>query len=238
MSLKYHEVVSNIKLFCIFAAEIDIKMILTMANEELNPENESDDIKLTYLNSKKANYTDDTALIAMKSGNKQAFNWIYIKYYRPLCFFLEKKESGETECAETSEDIIQNLFLKLWESHKTIDVKISLKAYLYSCAHNSFMDYLDKLKVRRVYYDSLMADNSEASDANNPMAMLMAKETELELERAIKSLPAKYRQIIMLKIENLSYEEIADKIGIPINSIGPKLKRAKEKLLKTLNPTS
>ena len=208
-----------------------------MENEELNPENEHRVFKPTTLNSKKSNYTDETALDALKNGNREAFEWIYSKYYLQLCFYAEKMmESGET--SQETEDIVQDVFMNLWTSRETLVVKVSMKSYLYGSVRNFCMNHIKHLNIRREYHDSVLAIIVEASDSSNPMTMMTAKETKLEIERAMDALPEADRKIITLAFqEERSYKDIAKEMGISENSVGSLLKRAKEKLKKQLVPS-
>ena len=187
------------------------------------------------INPKKTNYSDDTALNALKSGDTKAFKWIYNKYYHLLCSYAERIIDSR-DAPEEAENIVQDLFMKLWESRKTIVVTKSLNAYLNGSVRNSCLKHIEHLNVIREHQDSVLAESSAASDNDNPMSMLIAKETEHEIERAITALPEKYRQIIALMMqEELSYDQIAQKLGIPVGSVGPQLNRARKMIFNHLN---
>jgi len=96
------------------------------------------------------------------------------------------------------------------------------------------LKHIDHFRVEREYQENFLKDHSDY-DERNPMSMLIDQEMEQEIERAINALPEQYRRIIELtRLQELSYEEIAAKLDIPVGSIGPQLIRARKKLMKLL----
>ena len=175
-------------------------------------------------------YFDDTVLNKLKSGDRDAFTWIYNKYYLQLCFHAGKIINN----GDIAEDIVQNLFTKIWESRETMDVKISLKSYLYSSVRNFCLKHLEHIKVIQKYGNHLLHVNENNEflirDNNDPLAILISKERLREIENAIEALPVQCKKVIMLRIEGLSYQEIAKKIGVSTSAVGVQINRAKEKL--------
>jgi RNA polymerase sigma-70 factor (ECF subfamily) len=175
-------------------------------------------------------YTDDIATNALKNSDKKAFTWIYNKYFHQLCFYAEKIIDNK----ETAEDIAQEVFMKLWGFREKIVVQLSLNAYLYGSVYNSCMNHIKRLNRRREYHENMMIENSQESEINNPMFMIISKETIHEIEQLIAALPELYSNIITLAQGALSYEEIAQEMKIPVNSVGPILNRAKKMMSKNL----
>ena len=176
-------------------------------------------------------YSDEIATKTLKNGDKKAFTWIYNKYFRQLCIYAKEI----VEDLKTAEDIVHDLFAILWENREKIDITSSLKTYLFVSTRNFCLKHLYHINVRRKYQDSYLNENSEASESDNPMSKQIAKETENEIERALNALPKKYREITVLAlVKELSYTEIAEKLNIPVNSIGPLFYRARKMLRKNL----
>ena len=176
-------------------------------------------------------YTDDIAVQDLKNGDGKAFTRIYNKYLQQLHLYAVKI----VEDMETTEDIVHDLFTKLWENRGKIDITTSLKAYLYSSIRNNCLKHLEHINLRRNYHDSYLNENSEASESDNPETLLIAKEKESAKERALYALPEKYSKIAVLAlIEELSYQEIAEKLNMPVNSVGPLLNRTRKMLMKIL----
>ena len=109
-----------------------------------------------------------------------------------------------------------------------------MQAYLQVCVLNKCRDYLDHKDVKRKRLEILWNENKDSHDSNCPESVLIAKENMSMLNEAIDALPEQDRQILVLTLEELNYEEIAKKLAIPLGSVGPKLIRAREKLMKAL----
>lgn len=133
-----------------------------------------------------------------------------------------------------AEEIVQSMFLKLWEKRKSLDIKISMKAYLYKCIHNDCLNYLSHKKVQLKYQDhSAFTRNSESGKTSDKLEL---NELQLRLSKALNELPEQCRTIFqMSRFEELKYREIADQLGISIktveNQMGKALKILRSKLV-------
>ena len=177
------------------------------------------------------------AIKELKKGNRKTFEWIFKTYYRALCFYAEGIV-GEIEAAE---DIVSNFFLKLWENHEIIYITTSLQAYLYKGVYNNCLKYLEHLKILRKYREHAlyMIDNSDLflsqTDHQQPLSLLISQETVAEIEQAIDDLPEQCREVFRLtRLDGLSYQEAAEKLGISINTVRTQINRAMTKLRKSL----
>ena len=176
------------------------------------------------------------AVEELKNGNKNTFERIFKTYYRALCFYAEGM-IGEKEAAE---DIVSDFFLKLWDNRAIIYITTSLQAYLYKGVHNNCLKYLEHLKVLRQYREhaQYMIDNQDLFQSqtdNNPLTLLTSNETVAEIEKAIDALPAQCKEVFTLaRLEGLSYQEIAEKLDISINTVRTQITRAITKLRESL----
>ncbi|MDR1172161.1 MAG: RNA polymerase sigma-70 factor [Bacteroidales bacterium] len=156
-------------------------------------------------------------------------------YYRGLCFYAEGIV-GEKEAAE---EIVSDFFMKLWENHEIIHITTSLQAYLYKGIYNNSLKYLEHIKVLNKYrgYGRYMATNHDLfqPQADQPLSMLISRETVAEIENAIDALPAQCKEVFSLaRLEGLSYQEIAEKLDISINTVRTQITRAMTKLRESL----
>ena len=177
----------------------------------------------------KLNYTDDTAIKALKNGDEKsfAFEWIYNKYFRPLCLYAAKI----IESRETADDIVHDLVTKFWENREKIDITDSLKAYLYWSVRNACLNHIAHTNVMREYEDVFLQENSEASDCDNPGCILEAKERKCSIYEVIGTLPKQCREVFLMRFEEgLQYNEIASRLGISMGSVKSQIYRAKTKL--------
>ncbi|MBE0653737.1 MAG: RNA polymerase sigma-70 factor [Bacteroidales bacterium] len=180
---------------------------------------------------------DDKELLSrLRKGDLYAFEKIFKRYYSRLCLFAEDyiKESA------LAEEIVSGLFIKIWERKETIDINTSINSYLYRSVHNNCLQYLERLKVFDRYKDFASAmiqarQISQDSENQYPLANLISREIETEIETAINDLPGKCKEVFCLhRFEDLSYEEISQKLGISINTVRTQMMRALQKLRESL----
>lgn len=181
--------------------------------------------------------SDDKIFISrLRQGDVTSFETLFKSHYRNLCIYAEEI-IGEKEAAE---EIVGDFFLKFWENHYSIEIQISYKSYLYTSIYNNCLSYLEHLKVLKKYHDyaTYMINNKDlwhpVSD-NYPLANLISQEIVAEIEQAIQELPDHCREIFSLsRFEELSYVEIAQRLGISINTVRTQMSRALQKLRSSL----
>ena len=175
-------------------------------------------------------------LLKIRGGDIFAFEKLFKKYYKNLCLFAEYYVREKA----MAEEIVGNFFTNLWDKRKKVEVKESVKSYFFKSIYNQCIKYLEHLKVMKKYEDYArnILENKELfspSSDNYPLANLISKEIEEEIENAINQLPEKCREIFCLcRFENMSYEEVALKLNISINTIRTQMSRALEKLRESL----
>jgi len=179
--------------------------------------------------------TDNIAVKELKNGNKKTFERIFKTYYRTLCFYAE----GMTGEKEAAEEIVSDFFLKLWENREIIYITTSLQAYLYKGVYNNSLKYLEHLKVLRKYREHVryITENRDLflAQDDNPLSMLTSQETAAEIEHAINALPAQCKEVFeLVRMEELSYQEVAKRLGVSINTVRTQITRAMTKLRESL----
>lgn len=158
----------------------------------------------------KNNCTSDEELFAfLKAGNEYAYREIYQKYHAALYIFAYKKLQDREECR----DIIQTLFINLWQKREDITISQNLSNYLFTAVRNAIFNTLSKDKLKSDYAASIQkfAANYEA-----PSDYLVRQNQLMEIvNREIDALPARTREIFKLsRFENLSHKEIALKLNV------------------------
>lgn len=132
-----------------------------------------------------------------------------------------------------AEEMVQNVFCRLWEKREQIQIRESVGAYLYRSVYHESLNYLKHLKVRDAYQTYVI---NQMADSNNAAYEIELSELEDRLDVALKELPEKCRTIFqMSRFEELRYQEIADKLDIPVktveNQMGKALKLLRLKLV-------
>jgi RNA polymerase sigma-70 factor, ECF subfamily len=129
--------------------------------------------------------------------------------------------------AESAEEIVQTVFLNLWEKRHSLQINISLKAYLYKAVYHQSLNQLKHLKVRQRFQEASLKASSSLSQ------QIEGEENEL-LERiraTMDALPEKCRMVFQLsRFEELKYAEIAERMGISLKTVEAHMSKA----LKTL----
>lgn len=179
----------------------------------------------------------DTVLIdKIKRGDIDSFEIIFKHYYKRLCIFAEDFVKEKS----MAEEIVSEVFYKIWENREELNITRSLQAYLFASVQNNSLKYLEHLKVLKKYNEFATAalQNKEllySLDNHYPIANLISKEIESEINNAIHALPDQCRQVFcMHRFNELSYEEIAEKLNISINTVRTQMMRALKKLRESL----
>jgi len=172
----------------------------------------------------------------LKNGNIKTFELLFNTYYRTLCFYAE----GIVGEKEVAEEIVSDFFLKIWENRELIHITTSLQAYLYKGVYNNCLKYLEHIKVLRKYREHVryVIENNDlyaAYDDNHPLSLLISQETVAEIEHAIDALPTQCKEVFLLiRMDGFTYQEVAEKLGISINTVRTQITRAMTKLRESL----
>lgn len=142
-------------------------------------------------------------------SNHKDFKMLFDEHYIPLCRYSLKF----VRQPEVSEEIVQDVFVYIWNKRNEINIHTSAKAYLYKSVKNKSLDYL-KSKLARYDFDTDVS-TIDAHSSNDPLKMLEEKETITLIEKAIKELPEKcYTVFSMSRFGDYSNKEIAEELGI------------------------
>jgi RNA polymerase sigma-70 factor (ECF subfamily) len=129
-----------------------------------------------------------------------------------------------------AEELVQNVFCRLWEKTEQISIRESLSGYLYRSVYHESLNYLKHLKVREAYqaYAVYQMENSYHTPDH-----LEFRQLEERLDIALRELPEKCRTIFqMSRFEQLKYQEIAERLQLPVKTIENQMGKAL-KLLRT-----
>lgn len=168
--------------------------------------------------------TDEKELLRrLRNGDEFAFKAIYDIYARRLAARLIQLLRSE----ELAEDILQDIFVKIWEIRHTIDPDLSFGALLYKMAAN-----LSKNVYRRNEYDQLMRMQLNPDHGHNPIEESLSRsDAKTLLESALNKLTPRQRQVyVMHKIDGLSYQEISNQLNISASAINHHIQEANKQL--------
>lgn len=172
---------------------------------------------------------DDFLAAGIKNDNLEAFELLYHRYKKKLYYFSLRylKDSAEAE------EMVQMVFINVWEHRKTLDETLSVKSYIYRSTVNNIYNCLKKRAVRQNYIDREL-QNPERS-ANQTYEHIYYKDLEKTIGIIISSLPPQQQKIFQLsRIEGLSHEEIASKLELSIRTVENQIYRVTKVLKKQL----
>lgn len=196
---------------------------------------------MIYKNRKKKSiqsYNEDINLInsALK-GKQDSFDRLMRKYYN-LIQNLIKKIIYEKDDVE---DLTQETFIKAFNSLRKFNKEFAFSTWLYKIATNNCIDYIRRKKLVTYSIDKVFKeyDNQKSYDIADesfvPDRKIIESQKEKILDRAIESLPKKYKDIIILRHKyEMNYYEISKELKIPIGTVKAHLFRAREFLNKYL----
>ena len=177
------------------------------------------------------NGTDQTGLEfweKIRLGDSTAFSYVFQKYYQALYQFAGRFVKD----AQTAENIVQDVFVKLWTNRENCLITSSLKSYLYAATRNTALNFLSREK-KQLSTEDLMSDRQDTTA--NPEERIIENEMIDEVYKAIEKLPEKCRYVYLMKrYDDLKYHEIAEILDISINTVKTQMKRALKSLLKNL----
>jgi RNA polymerase sigma-70 factor, ECF subfamily len=155
---------------------------------------------------------------AIKSGDQAAFDAFFRQWYKPLCHYAASMADRDMEAAE---DIVQNAFIKLWEQRQTLEVRHSLKAYLYKSVHNACLNRIRDLKTVEKY------KVHQARIMENQFDLPTEPDLAERIREAIAELPNQCRHVFELsRFEDLKYREIAEQLNISPKTVENQMGRA------------
>ena len=167
---------------------------------------------------------------SLATRDEAAFEAVFKMHFKNLHAYacsITKEEAA-------AEEVVQNVFVKLWERSEALSITGSVAAYLYRAVYNESLNYLKHQKVRSAYGQHVT--HTMKNEKEHAGKSLSLKELEGRLAEAMNELPEQCRTIFQLsRFEELRYREIADRLGLSIktveNQMGKALKILRLKLV-------
>jgi RNA polymerase sigma-19 factor, ECF subfamily len=159
---------------------------------------------------------------------KQLYQLLFFRLYQFAYSYLDSKESAE--------EVVNDVFLCLWQKRKTLDTINNINVYLYVAVKNASLNWLRKnKKIFTVSIDELAADHLHL--VPNPELMLISRELQSSIRQAIEQLPPRCKIIFkLIKEDGLTYKEVASILEVSVKTVDTQLYLALKKLSKILKP--
>jgi RNA polymerase sigma-70 factor, ECF subfamily len=178
-------------------------------------------------------FLEEGVINGLKEGNKKLFSLLFKTYYSPLCAYAATIIKDH----KVAEEIVQESFIKIWENREQITIEISLKSYLYKCIHNHCLNTIKHINANQKRTDVLIKEltyHAEIVNQNfneSQLEQIVCNEMEVFFEKAIDALPDQCKEIFCLsRYDQHTYDEIAEKLSISVNTVKTQMSRALEKL--------
>jgi len=158
--------------------------------------------------------------------DETAYRQLYYLFYKPLLHFTGSFVSSR----EVSEEIVSDVFIKIWQNRKHVDEIKNLKIYLYVSAKNNTLRYLhSQQKLSAIGLDEL--DVELQNNSQDPEEMMITAEMMIKIDRAIDSLPPRCKMVYkMIREDRLKYKEVAQILDITVKTIDNQLALALKKI--------
>lgn len=167
----------------------------------------------------------------MVDGDKEAFRFFFEKYYTDMVNLVNLYLHDSM----MSEEIVQDIFIYLWEKKEQIKIETSLKSYLLRASKNKSLNYIRNEKNKLNIHSRLADLNKGTSEM--PDNVMDANQLRDIINAAIDSLPERCREIyIMGKEKNMSYKEISDELEISVKTVEVQMGKALKRLREQLRP--
>lgn len=189
-----------------------------------------------------ANFTENAKndfqlVLKAKEGSQKAFADL-MQRYKDSIYFMSLKMVNNKEDAM---DITVETFAKAFEKLDKYQPEYAFSTWLFRVATNNCIDFLRKKKLNTVSIDNMVDDDDDRpmqikADTLNPEESSIKKQQSEELKLLIESLPPRYRNLLTLRyFDELSYEEIAQQLDLPLGTVKAQLFRAKYLLGNIIN---
>lgn len=167
----------------------------------------------------------------IQKDDENSFSKIFYKYYETLYHIAGQYVSD----VQMAENIVQDVFVNIWESRKTIKIKTNLKSYLCITTKNRCLNYIRQTNIKFVYIES---SNNQLNNIQSPEVDYISNELIKSIHDAINLLPPKCREIFLLKrLSGLKYKEISEILAISENTVKTQIKRALKFVIDKITPS-
>ena len=156
-----------------------------------------------------------------QKGDIASFEALFHHYYNGLCGYSTRLVGMK----EVAEEVVQDVFINIWNNRETLRLRQSIQSYLYRAAYNNSMMYLRKM--RREHFMEDLSRPEPSVDAPDPSQVIQLDEVSNLISQTLESLPERCREIFrMNRQEGLKYREIAQKLSISEKTVEANMGKA------------
>lgn len=171
---------------------------------------------------------DEKLVKGLCEGKRHIFELVFRTYYSPLCRYAMHYLHDPSE----AEEVVQDMFCKLWMKHAELEINTSLRSYLFKATKNHCINFIEHAKVQVKYrqYLGFQIKNPSVTPSG-----IEEKEMKRRISDILSMLPEKRREIFELsRFEGLRYQEIAERLNISTKTVEAQISKALDFLRKGL----
>lgn len=170
--------------------------------------------------------TDEILIAAIGKDDYTSYNKLFVRYYSRLCYYVYRMLMDK----EDAEDVVQELFLTLWNNRKKIEINENVSGYLYRMAKNMALNHIRS----ETNYRSVL-ENREEPLSYYEENQLESEEFRIALNDCINRLPDRCKEVLLLhRVKGLKQKEIADQLSISVKTIKNQIYSSLQRLKKCL----
>ncbi len=174
------------------------------------------------------NISDNLLVTRIQHNDKDAFKSLYNRYSKKIYFFSLKYLSDNIE----AEELVQSVFINVWENRESLDATLSVKGYIYKAAVNYIYNYLRKKTIHARFIESEIQKGEIHSDLTYEKVVL--HDLERTINSIVETFPSRQQKIFQLsRYEGLTHQEIAKKLDLSVRTVENQIYRAL-KMIRTI----
>ena len=178
--------------------------------------------------------TDEGLTDLLKKNDPLALEALFNRYYKPLCQFC----AVYTKDYEATEEIIADLFIKIWDGRGDSSI-LNIKNYLFISARNLSINYNQKKKDPVDSIEDISFQNDLFEDTHTPFRILSGAESVSRILRLIDTLPERQREILLMsRIDQIDKRKISEVLGISIRTVETTLYQSIKELRRMLKDST
>ncbi len=176
------------------------------------------------------NTSEKELLYALKNGDVVAFDKLFAAYGKRLYHF----SYGYLKSQEDAEEVVQEVFLRIWRNRKNLNPELSFKSYLFKIAYNYILELFEYVNSKNLYKHQIVEESFIFNDETNERLnyqLLLEK-----VEKLIEKLPSRQKEILQKrKKEGIPVKEIAEQLGISPKTVENHLTEAIKNIKSSLS---
>ena len=172
---------------------------------------------------------DNEIIRRIRQGDIKQFESLFRSSYVSLVRYAKTLLKDQ----DTSEEIVQDLFFRIWQDREKIKIESSLNGYLFRSVHNKCLHFIEHSRIVEKHAEEVSFRQPESSES--PSDILNYKELQAKIASIIEKLPERCGQIFcMNRFEGLKYNEIAEKLSVSVKTVEANMGRALKEFRKEL----